>query len=115
MQFVNIFWLMLSLMWPLWLSLISAISLIGLAVGRIEKLSPVDSLYFAFVTATTVGYGDFTPKHRRTKLAAIMIALMGILLTGIIVAAGVKAVEYSMKDHYTFEQFSTLLKNNLGN
>jgi hypothetical protein len=31
------------------------IALAGLVVGRIERLSLLDSLYYAFITATTVG------------------------------------------------------------
>ena len=51
----------------------------------------MDALYYAFITATTVGYGDYRPSQRSGKILAIVIAFAGLLLTGIIVAIGVKA------------------------
>ncbi|WP_179583013.1 potassium channel family protein [Tunturiibacter gelidoferens] len=37
------------------------------------------NFYWAFVTATTVGYGDFRPTKRRSKLIAILTAVLGLL------------------------------------
>jgi voltage-gated potassium channel len=66
--------------------------LLGYLAGRWGGWSRTDSLYWAFVTATTVGYGDFRPIRRRSRLIAIFIAVLGLLTTGIIVALGVNAV-----------------------
>jgi hypothetical protein len=52
-----------------------------------------DSLYYGFITATTVGYGDFHPTRTRSKYKAIFVALVGVLFTGIIFAAGIAAIE----------------------
>lgn len=86
---------------PIIALLLALIVALGLLVGRGEGWSKGDSIYFAFVTATTVGYGDFHPKRFRAKLTAIGIALLGLFLTGIIVAIGLKAIEFSIDAHYS--------------
>lgn len=72
----------------------------GVVVGRIEKLPIVDSIYYAFITATTVGYGDIKPVHRISKLIAVCIALVGLVTTGIIVTVGVVATQEAFDRHY---------------
>jgi len=76
---------------PILLSLAIVIVTLGLVVGVMEKWSISESIYYAFITATTVGYGDFHPSHRRSRILAILIALTGIVLTGIIVALALHA------------------------
>ncbi len=78
---------------PILIFLAIFISTMGLLVGRREGWSRADSLYYAFITATTVGYGDFHPKTARSKYIAIKIALTGVVFTGIIVAVGLSAVD----------------------
>lgn len=78
---------------PVLLLLALLITSLGLWVGRKEAWSTEDAIYFAFITATTVGYGDFHPKHTACKYVAIIIATIGVLFTGIIVAAGLYAIE----------------------
>jgi voltage-gated potassium channel len=76
---------------PLLLSLAVAITLLGQAAGRREGWSRFDSFYWSFVTATTVGYGDMRPLERGSRLLAILIAFLGLVLTGIIVSIAVHA------------------------
>lgn len=86
---------------PLFFGLAVIISFTGILVGRREGWSIADSLYFGFITATTVGYGDMRPKHGHGKLLAIIIAFTGLILTGIVVALSVEAASL------TFEQRQT--------
>ncbi|MBB5338721.1 potassium channel family protein [Tunturiibacter gelidoferens] len=76
---------------PLLLTLMLVIMLLGYLAGKQEGWSRFDSFYWAFVTATTVGYGDFRPTKRRSKLIAILTAVLGLLTMGIIIALGVHA------------------------
>ena len=76
---------------PLLLTLTLVIMLLGYLAGKQEGWSRFDSFYWAFVTATTVGYGDFRPTKRRSKIIAILTAVLGLLAMGIIVALGVNA------------------------
>ena len=77
---------------PLFVVFISMISGLAIWIGKKEGWSLSDSLYFGFITATTVGYGDFHPKLNKCKYVAIVIALLGLILTGILVAISVEAV-----------------------
>ena len=76
---------------PLLLVLVLVLMLLGYIVGKQEGWSRVESFYWAFVTATTVGYGDFRPTKKRSRIIAIFIAVLGLLTTGIIIALGVYA------------------------
>jgi len=61
------------------LSLATAVALPGLVAGRKEGWSRFDSVYWSFITATTVGYGDIRPVKRASKISAVVIALLGPL------------------------------------
>ena len=62
-----------------------------IAAGRREGWSNADSLYYGFITATTVGYGDMTPATGLGKVYAIILAMIGLVFTGIMVALAVEA------------------------
>jgi hypothetical protein len=51
-----------------------------------------ESIYFAFVTALTIGYGDLAPKTFLARVLAICIGLCGVLLTALIAAVAVRAL-----------------------
>jgi voltage-gated potassium channel Kch len=76
---------------PLLFALVLAILLLGYLAGKGEDWSRADSLYRALVTATTVGYGDFRPTRRKSRIIAVLIAVLGLLTSGIIIALGVLA------------------------
>ena len=46
-------------------------------------------MYWSFVTATTLGYGDFRPSKKISKALAIVITLTGLVCSGIVVAIAV--------------------------
>uniref|UniRef100_A0A7S1C2A0 EF-hand domain-containing protein n=2 Tax=Corethron hystrix TaxID=216773 RepID=A0A7S1C2A0_9STRA len=48
-----------------------------------EELSVRDSLYLTIVTVTTVGYGDFCPRDRSSKIFTIFFAILGVFIIGI--------------------------------
>jgi voltage-gated potassium channel len=82
---------------PVLLFLVLVLMLLGYLVGKQEGWSRLESFYWAFVTATTVGYGDFRPTKRRSRIVAIFIAVLGLLTTGIIVALGVYAATNALR------------------
>jgi len=89
--FLKQFGIGLWLTFPLLLSLAAAITLLGQTVGKKEGWSRFDSIYWSFITATTVGYGDIRPIKRGSRILAILIAFLGLVLSGIVVGVAVRA------------------------
>jgi voltage-gated potassium channel len=98
LDFVKMYLQGLGFLWPIILAVLVIICGLGLYIGRLERWTPTNALYFSFITATSVGYGDFHPTRRRSKWLAILIALTGVLLTGLIVATGLEAVAHAFRE-----------------
>ena len=91
LKFLTVFGGMLWAGLPLFLGLGVIIAIVAIAAGRREGWSNADSLYYGFITATTVGYGDMTPATGLGKVYAIILAMIGLVFTGIMVALAVEA------------------------
>lgn len=77
---------------------------LGLIVGRIESWNRFDALYWAFITALTVGYGDIKPLKRSSRVLAVILGTFGIMLTGILVAITVEASTDTFKIYVSPEK-----------
>lgn len=66
------------------------------AITYFEKMPFADALYFTFVTGLTIGYGDIAPVTLAGRVVAILTGLIGILITGLIVAVAVYALRTTM-------------------
>lgn len=95
--FLKQFYFGISLTLPILLVLALAIVTIGLFVGKGEGWSRFDSLYWAFITATTIGYGDFRPTKRGSRLLAVLAGFLGLMLSGIIVAVAIEATTKALE------------------
>lgn len=84
---------------PLLLSLALLVTLLGQVVGKKEGWLPFDGFYWSFITATTVRYGDVRPLKRTSRILSIVIALIGLMLTGILVALAVHACTFALAQH----------------
>lgn len=60
----------------------AAIFLAAVAISYFEHMSFQDALWWSFVTATTVGYGDISPASGIGRIIACMLMLVGIGLIG---------------------------------
>ena len=78
--------------WPVLSALLALMVMLGLAIGLIEGWSVHESIYFAFVSGLTIGYGDFAPKTFATRALAIGIGICGVLLVALVAAIAVKAL-----------------------
>lgn len=105
LEFLHIFALDLMFAAPILISLVLLIALIGFVIGRIEGWSLSDSLYHAFINATTVGYGDFRPSEKRAKFLAIVLAFIGLVFTGMVVAIALHAANYAYGQVYDVDSF----------
>ena len=82
----------LRVTWPILSALLGFIIALGLVIGRIEGWSVHESIYFAFVSGLTIGYGDLAPKLLLTRVLAVLIGVCGVLLTALVAAIAVKAL-----------------------
>jgi uncharacterized membrane protein len=67
------------------------------AVAYFEKMPFADALYFTFVTGLTIGYGDIAPVTLAGRVVAILTGLLGVLITGLIIAIAVYALRKTME------------------
>ncbi|WP_162628696.1 potassium channel family protein [Marinobacter bohaiensis] len=90
-EFLLLFFHHLLLAAPILGFLVLLILGLGLWAGRLERWPWRDALYWACITGTTVGYGDRVPVRGWARFLAIVIALAGLVLSGLIVAMAVSA------------------------
>jgi hypothetical protein len=88
----------LRVVWPILSVLLGLIIALGLVVGLIEGWSVHESIYFAFVSGLTIGYGDLAPKSLLTRALAILIGVCGVLVTALVAAIAVKALTAARDD-----------------
>jgi voltage-gated potassium channel len=58
-----------------------------------------NAIYFALITALTVGYGDITPVTPIGKAVSAAIAVVGVITAGIYVGIATRAVSMSLRGH----------------
>ena len=97
-SFVRHFFRAIWLVKAVILMLIALIVAGAAAVTLAEKMPFSDTLYFAFVTGLTIGYGDIVVKTPFGRLMAVLIGFIGILFTGLMVAVLVYAVRESLEE-----------------
>jgi hypothetical protein len=88
---------LVRVVWPILSGVLFAMIGPGLLIGHIEGWRIVDALYFTFVTGLTIGYGDLTPRHAVSRLLAVVIGLAGIMLTGLVAAVTVQALQVAAR------------------
>jgi hypothetical protein len=82
----------LRVVWPILSILLGLIVALGLVVGLVEGWSVHESIYFAFVSGLTIGYGDLAPKSLLARVLAILIGVCGVLVTALVAAIAVKSL-----------------------
>lgn len=94
-RFIKSFFRSLAYLSPIWVTLAGTIFALGILLARLERIPVQDGLYFAWVTALTVGYGDVVAVRPLARLCGLLIALIGMIFSGIWVAVAVQAVRMS--------------------
>jgi hypothetical protein len=98
LRFSYHFFLIIGHLHAVFLSLMALIVGIAAVITHIEKMPFGEALYFSFITGLTIGYGDIVVKTPFGRIMAVLLGLIGIIFTGIMVAAALHAVGKSMKD-----------------
>lgn len=88
----------LRVLWPILSVLLGLIVGLGVTVGLVEGWSVQDSVYFAFVSGLTIGYGDLAPSRLLTRALAVLIGVCGVLFTALLAALAVRALSPEQKD-----------------
>ena len=77
---------------------------VALTIGMYYEGGPVETVnrtassvgqtwYFCAITALTIGYGDVVPTTTFGRIDAILLGLIGLLVTGLVTAAAVRGVQ----------------------
>jgi len=96
MHFWKIIWHIRSVIASLILVIVSGAFLIS----AIEQLPLGKALYFSFITGLTIGYGDIVANTAAGRIISILLGVVGILFTGLVVAAAVYATQKAVQDVY---------------
>jgi len=104
LDFIQRFILALAYVSPLLISFILIIVVLALVIGRREGWTRFDAVYFAFITATTVGFGDLNPKTRLSRFLSIIVAMLGLIFTGIVIAIAIHAADYAFRHSPEFSE-----------
>jgi Ion channel len=92
-RFLATFCRELRIVWPIFSGLVGVQLALGTLVAYFERWPLGEAAYFTFVTGLTIGYGDLVPSRLITRLTAVVIGFIGILLTGLVAALGVQALQ----------------------
>jgi hypothetical protein len=102
-------WEELRVIWPVASGLVAVQLMLGAFVSLLQGWPLGDAFYFTFVTAFTIGYGDLVPKGFLARLIAMAIGLTGVLLTGLIAAVGVRALQVAAAESAGSPRRSTVV------
>jgi voltage-gated potassium channel len=78
-------------------SLLLLITLGGFAISQLEGIKLGNAIYFAFITALSIGYGDISPETAMGKIVSVAIGLVGVLFVGLTVAIATHALADTAK------------------
>ena len=97
-EFARILWhlrTILAILLMLFLVLSVAMYYVGgpVDVATRTQSSLGHTFYFCAVTALTIGYGDVVPTSTLGRIFAILLGLQGVLITGVVTASAVYAIQ----------------------
>lgn len=76
----------------------------GFVIARLEDIKVADSLYFSFVTAFTIGYGDLVPVTAGGRVFSLLTGLLGLVFTGLIIAIATRALARTVEEVQKWEK-----------
>ncbi len=79
-------------------ALVFVIFLNGVLFSLVEGKDFGSSIYFAFITAFTIGYGDIVPVTTLGRIVAVLIGLLGTIFVGLVVAINTRALKVTVEE-----------------
>ena len=95
-QFAHGLWYGLGVVWPIISGILVLQFAMGTLVAYLEGWSLSAGWYFTSVTGLTIGYGDLVPQSPLARLLAVVIGVFGILLTALVAAVAVRALQVAL-------------------
>ena len=77
--------------------IVAVIFVAGVLLARFDRVPLENAIYFAFITAFTVGFGDIAPRSRGARVVCVILAFLGLILVGILVAIAVHALDIALR------------------
>jgi ion channel len=88
----------LYVIWPILSAILAWQLVLGCLIAWLERWSLGEGIYFTGVTGLTIGYGDLVPLRPLSRLLAILVGLFGTVLTGLVAAIAVRALQTATDD-----------------
>ena len=88
----------LHAVWPVLFAVLGWQLALGFLITWLERWSLGEGVYFTFVTGLTIGYGDLVPHQPLSRFLAIVIGFFGTILTGLVAAIAVRALQNATDD-----------------
>lgn len=82
------------------LSLAALLLVCVLVISYAEGLPLGRTTYFVLITALTIGYGDITPKTPLGAAGCVAAGVIGLITTGLGIAAAVRALQDALRERY---------------
>lgn len=87
--------------------------LFGLYMFKFENLTMIDTIYYLITTATSVGYGDISPKQNIGKIFAAIYMILSIgtlsIIIGVIIEKLITIIENKKKGKLKMQKESNLI------
>jgi voltage-gated potassium channel Kch len=83
--------------------MVATIVLGGIGFARSDGIPIAQGVYFSLITSTTVGYGDITPQTGLGQCISVLLALLGTVLFGLLVAVATQAFTVTIKEYLRAE------------
>jgi voltage-gated potassium channel Kch len=96
-DFIHAHWQLVAELAGLFLILGVVVVVFGMLIAHFDRTSKADGIYFACITALTIGFGDIVPKTGASKIIAVILAMLGLIVFGIVVAVSVHALDIALE------------------
>lgn len=84
-------------------ALLLLILALAFITAQVDDIALTDALYFVFITALTVGYGDITPSSGVTRAISVFSGVVGVIFVGLLVSVSVRALELAVDEKKRFQ------------